>query len=430
MAVKHRLSRFTLLLAAALLAGCAGLTRVDALPGGMANEDESRLVILAVDNGDSAPPPRPASTRPSYLGASYAASDAARGMLREVAQEYGLQEVTAWPIAVLKLHCAVLRIPEGGTRDELLARLSQDKRVRLAQPMNGFTPRADYNDPYLNLQRGFRSIDAADAQQWSRGEDIRVAIVDTGLDARHPDFGGRVVVQRNFVDHDASRFAQDRHGTAVAGVISAAANNSLGIVGIAPRVRILALKACWQDDVGGDAARCNSLTLAQALAAAIDERAQVVNLSLTGPRDPLLNSLVAAGIGRGILYVGAAPSDGVVDGFPGGAPGVIPVDMSETGKARTGVLRAPGHEVVTLVPGGHYDFVSGSSLATAHVSGAVALLLARNRKLGRGEIYELLSHSARGAAEGTATPINACRALAELLPQASCSAPRAAAALE
>lgn len=413
-----------------MLAGCASMARVDALPGDIAAEDESRLVILAVDNGDTAPPPRPASTRPSYLGATYAASDTARATLREVAQEYGLHEVTAWPIAVLKLHCAVLRIPADGTREELLARLSQDRRIRLAQPMNGFTPRADYNDPYLNLQRGFRSIDAADAQQWSRGEDVRVAIVDTGLDAQHPDFGGRVVVQRNFVDRDAARFAQDRHGTAVAGVISAAANNSLGIVGIAPRVQIVALKACWQQDAHGDTARCNSLTLAQALAAAIDERAQIVNLSLTGPRDPLLNSLVAAGAGRGILYVGAAPGDGAADGFPGGAPGVIPVDMSETGKARSGVLRAPGREVVTLVPGGHYDFVSGPSLATAHVSGAIALLLARNRKLDRGEIYTLLAHSAQGGAEGHAASINACRALAEMLPQASCSASRAAAALE
>jgi hypothetical protein len=428
--VNRALPGLAALIAIALLAGCAGMGRVDALPGGIAAEDESRLVILAVDNADAAPPPRPASTRPSYLGATYAASDAARATLREIAREYGLHEVTAWPIAVLKLHCAVLRIPAGGKREELLARLSQDPRVRLAQTMNDFTPRTDYNDPYLNLQRGFRSMDAADAQQWSRGEDVRVAIVDTGLDAGHPDFGGRVVVQRNFVDRDAARFAQDRHGTAVAGVISAAANNSLGIVGIAPRVQIVALKACWQQDARGDTARCNSLTLAQALAAAIDERVQIVNLSLTGPRDPLLNSLVSAGTERGILYVGAAPADGAADGFPGGAPGVIPVDMSESGKARNGVLRAPGREVVTLVPGGHYDFVSGPSLATAHVSGAVALLLARNRKLDRGEIYELLSHSTQGAADGPGMAINACRALAELLPQASCGAPRSAAALE
>ena len=70
------------------------------------------------------------------------------------------------------------------------------------------------------------------------------------------------------------------HGTAVAGVISASANNSLGIVGVAPAVEIIALKACWQLQEQTDTAHCNSLTLAQALAAAISEDAQVVNLSL------------------------------------------------------------------------------------------------------------------------------------------------------
>src|SRR6185369_14875485 len=190
------------------------------------------------------------------------------------------------------------------------------------QPMNGFVPRAQaYNDPYLAMQRGFQSIDAADAQQFSRGEKIRVAIIDTGMDTQHPDFGGRSIVQRNFVDRDAARFSLDKHGTAVAGVISASANNSVGIVGVAPGVEIIALKACWQID-DGEAARCNSLTLAQALAGAIAERAQIVNLSLTGPHDPLLNALVAAGSERGVLYIGAAPSDAPAGSFPGDAPGI------------------------------------------------------------------------------------------------------------
>ena len=260
--------------------------------------------------------------------------------MRDLAREYGLSEVAAWPIQVLTLHCAVLRIPAGAERDSLLQKIAADSRVKLAQPMNGFAPRTQtYNDPYLAVQRGFQSIDAAGAQQWSRGEKVRVAVIDTGLDAAHPDFGGRVAVRRNFVDRDARRFGLDRHGTAVAGVISASANNNLGIVGVAPGVEIIALKACWQLDDKIDTAHCNSLTLAQALAAAISENAQVVNLSLAGPRDPLLNALVAAGTQRGVIYVGAAPADAPADGFPGGTPGVIPVDMAESPAARSGVLR-------------------------------------------------------------------------------------------
>ena len=339
------------------MAGCASAGRSDvlALPPGTSIGDGQDLLIVTVDNEDPAGPPRPATTRPGYLGATYASSAAARAAMRDLAREYDLVEIAAWPIQPLKVHCAVLRIAPGSSREELVGRLSQDKRVRLAQAMHSFTPRTQrYNDPYVELQRGFRSIDAASAQQWSRGEKVRVAVVDTGLDA----------------------------------------------------------------------ARCNSLTLAQALTAAIEEHAQVVNLSFTGPRDPLLNSLVAVGIERGILYVGAAPFDDPAEGFPGGAPGVIPVDMSEAVRVRDGVLRAPGREVVTLVPGGSYDFVTGPSLATAHVSGAVALLVARNRGIDREAVYGLLSRSELREAEARGTsPINACVALASLLGRASCPPP-------
>jgi hypothetical protein len=428
--VSRPLPLLTALLLAALC-GCAAQHTRDVLDmkSGGTPIDEQQLIVLAVDNGESAGPPRPASTRPGYGRGSYAASDAAHATMRDLAREYGLSEVAAWPIEVLKMHCAVLRIPAESSRETLLQKLAQDRRVRLAQPMNGFVPRAQsYNDPYLAVQRGFQSIDAGGAQQFSRGEKIRVAVIDTGLDSQHPDFGGRVIVQRNFVDHDAARFDLDRHGTAVAGVISASANNSLGIVGVAPGVTIIALKACWQLDAAGDAARCNSLTLAQALAAAIAERAQVVNLSLTGPHDPLLNALVAAGSERGVLYVGAAPADAPAGSFPADAPGIIPVDMAESAGTRAGVLRAPGRDVVTLMPGGRYDFVSGPSLATAHVSGAVALLLARNPKLDRNTIYRLLTQSEdRSADPGGNTPINACAALAGLLPRVSCLNPRSAA---
>jgi subtilisin family serine protease len=282
--------------------------------------------------------------------------------------------------------------------------------------MNAFAPQGmTFNDPYAPLQTGFQSIGAGGAQQISRGEHVRVAVIDTGLDSRHPDFGGRVVVQRNFVDADAERFRRDRHGTAVAGVISAAANNRLGIVGVAPRVQVIALKACWEDDDSGAGARCNSLTLAQALSAAIEERAGVVNLSVAGPRDPLLAALVAAGAKRGILYVGAAPDDAPTDGFPAGAPGMIAVGMAESRGARAGVLRAPGREVVTLVPGGSYDFVSGSSVATAHVSGTIALLLARRGRLDRDTIFALLERSG--------PHINACVALAALTPERATDCP-------
>ncbi|MEO6185496.1 MAG: S8 family serine peptidase, partial [Steroidobacteraceae bacterium] len=293
------------LLGAMGVAGCA-TSRNDALlsASALGAADEDRLIVVTVDNRTTPAPPQPASSRRGYTGGTYSASDAAQRTMQALAREFQLTQVAAWPIAALNVHCAVFRIPAAASRDVLLQQLMRDRRVQLAQQMNGFVSRsATYNDPYVEMQRGFQGIDAESAQQWSRGERVRVAVIDTGLDAKHPDFGGRISVQRNFVDHDALQFERDRHGTAVAGVISASANNRVGIVGVAPAVQIIVLKACWQLAAGGDAARCNSFTLALALAAAIEERVQIVNLSLSGPPDPLLSSLVQAGARRGILYV-------------------------------------------------------------------------------------------------------------------------------
>lgn len=417
------------LLGAMGVAGCA-TSRNDALLAASAfgPADEDRLIVVTVDNRTSPSPPQPASSRRGYAGGTYAASDTAQRTMQALAREFQLTQVAAWPIAALNVHCAVFRIPATASRDALLQQLMRDQRVQLAQQMNGFVSRsATYNDPYVEMQRGFRGIDAESAQQWSRGERVRVAVIDTGVDAKHPDFGGRISVQRNFVDHDALQFERDRHGTAVAGVISASANNRVGIVGVAPAVQIIALKACWQLAAGVDAARCNSFTLAQALAAAIDERVQIVNLSLSGPPDPLLNALVQAGARRGILYVGAAPSEAGFDGFPRGAAAVIPVDVAEPGHAQRGVLLAPGNEIVTLTPGGSYDFVSGSSLATAHVTGTIALLLAMSPQLDRAAVYVLLSNSQQ-ATTGTlgAPSINACNAIVTLRKQGVCAGLKAA----
>ena len=90
------------------------------------------------------------------------------------------------------------------------------------------------------------ALDVAEAHSFSRGAGIRVAIIDTGVDTRHPDLAGRTQLTRNYIDSDDVEFRNDRHGTQVAGLIAASANNGIGIVGVAPDVRLLAYKACWQ----------------------------------------------------------------------------------------------------------------------------------------------------------------------------------------
>ena len=413
------------MIGAALLAWC--LAACAAVPGAAdpaaarMRGDPASLILLTVANPVGPVAVHAGSTVRGYDSMPfYTSGDSARATVAAIEQDYGLHEVAAWPIAPLQVHCVVLGVPAGTSRDALLTRLSRDPRVDLAQPMQTFgTLSAGYNDPYFGLQRGFAQIDAGDAQQWSRGDGVRVAVIDTGMDGSHPDLQGRVETQRNFVDDDSRQFDADRHGTEVAGVIAAAANNREGIVGIAPGVHIFALKACWQLQPHADGAQCNSFTLAQALTIAIESGARVINLSLGGPADPLLAQLLQYALKRGIVVVGAVPPDGRTDGFPVGVPGVIAVDAIERPSASAAVLHAPGREVLTLTPGGHYDFVSGSSLAAAHVSAAAALLLAVNARLDASSVYSLLSRSSVADASG-AVAINVCAALALLRPQDSC----------
>ncbi len=309
-------------------------------------------------------------------------------MLRSLENDYGLREVSAWPIQPLHMHCAVLEVPAGTDRRTVLDALSHDQRIRLAQPLQDFSTRTeDYNDPYVQLQRGFKQMEVAEAHPWSRGDGVKVAIIDTGADTQHADLRGSILAAANFVDSDDKQFQRDRHGTEVAGVIAAVANNREGIVGVAPGARLLVLKACWQVRLDADAARCNSFTLARALVAAFDARAQIINMSLAGPADPLLNELMREGMRRGVLFVGAAadPSGGK-EGLLH-QPGVIEVASAGSRPAQSSVLFAPGREILTLLPGGHYDFASGDSIATAQVSGVVALLLAKNSGLSAAEAY-------------------------------------------
>jgi subtilisin family serine protease len=403
------------LLALSGLAGCSAPPRVPemAQPGGA-----ERLLIVAVADGPQAWPAPGATGRGSYrLGAGYAGSDAALALAEAVARDHGLQPVDAWSIDVLRLRCMLYRVADGADRERVLQALAKDPRVRLAQPLNGFetlvSAAGPYNDPYVGLQRGFAAMGVAQAQRLSRGEGVRVAVIDTLVDARHPDLAQRVAVQRDFA-RGGPPTAAERHGTQVAGVIGAAANNGIGIVGMSPGAQLLAYRACWAAPAPSTGARCDSFSLAQALAQALADRADVINLSLGGPADPLLQQLVEVALARGVIVVGALPAAGRMGGFPSGVPGVVVASVSEAGPAAGGTLPAPGREVLTLQGADGYDFASGSSLAAAHVSGAMALLRALQPGLTGPAAQALLQPGREGG-------IALCAALRELRPGAACA---------
>jgi hypothetical protein len=395
----------------------------------VSDESAQELIVTFRDTPSSLRSPPGTTARFYGSRPAYQASGHARRLITQLSREYEIDWVAGWRIDLLGVHCAVFRARDAAHRDLLLARLQADPRIESVQAMHKFRTSArytQYNDPYFRLQRGVEAIRVPEAHRWSRGRRIRVAIIDSGVDTAHPELRGRVRISRNFVDEDAERFRADRHGTAVAGVIAALTNNGTGIIGVAPASELLALKACWHERPGMPAL-CSTLTLAEALVFAIEQKARIINLSLTGPADPLLARLVRRALERGIVVVAASESPLQADGFPLDVAGVIAVadaddtDSHKRAPIKRSMLAAPGREVLTLVPGKGYDYMSGSSISTAMVSGVIALLL-EHRAMTREEVHALLEQTSVSR-QGSITPlINACDAVASLVRATPCDA--------
>jgi hypothetical protein len=442
-----------------MVAGCAVLgSSHDPAPLsaiGPGSQPERQIVVTFRDS-NAGLRAAPGSTARAYSAlSSYQATAYARRVIAALERDYPIDRVTGWRIDLLNVHCVVFNARDPAARDALLAQLRKDARVESAQPMNTFltsSRAAEYNDPYFSLQKGVEEIHVPEAQRWSKGHGVTIAIIDTGVDTTHPELAGRVRLARNFVDADSERFRLDRHGTAVAGVIAALTNNGQGIVGVAPGADLLALKACWHERPDQPAV-CNTLTLAESLAFAIEKRSRIINLSLTGPSDPLLTRLVGRAIEQGILVLGAsaAPATGssraarLDVGFPLSVAGVIAVadaddavgvtttqintapPVPEGASITRPLLAAPGREVLTLAPGGRYDYVSGASISTAMVSGVVALLLERAQNLQSAEVRALLERTGYPSADSTRRMVDACDAVASLVRVAGCRDIRTAA---
>ena len=365
-----------------------------AAPPDAAGASRPKIVVTFANEPLAAPGPA-GTTGSHYDGTGYGVGQSAERSARSVAAAYDLREVRSWPIQVLSMHCVVFEIANGRPVAEVVAALSKDSRVALAQPLQEFHTltgaggtAAPYNDPLYDLQTNMAALGIARAHERVQGAGVHIALIDTGVDLGHPDLHGASVRSHSLLD-SAAPAASLRHGTAMAGLIAAVANNHIGIVGIAPRAQVDVFEACWQLAPANDAAACNTFTLARALAAALASGAPLVNLSFAGPADPQLTAQVQAGLKRGVTFVGAAA--GPEAPFPTGIAGVITAAGSEQ-PLSTGALAAPSQHVMTLRPGGEYDFESGTSVAAAELTAVMALLLSASpTRLSTATLVSLLS---------------------------------------
>ena len=349
---------------------------------------------------------------------------------RDLQARYRLRPVGEFPLTSIGVQCLVYQVPIDQPLDEVIAQLQADSRVELAQPNQTFEELQTGSRHYVALAYGAKLIRADRAQQLSTGQGVSVAVIDTGAAADHPDLRGRVDKTATFVEGGEPSFPRDRHGTAVAGVIGGRAHGA-GLEGVAPNVRLTVAKACWYPEPGGAKARCSSWTLAKAVDFAIGHGVKVLNLSLGGSRaDPLLTRLLHAAHRRGVTVVAATLEGGNEPGFPAALDTVIPVIACDAEGRVTRphwqnpgfVVAAPGVEVVAPIPDSGYALMSGSSLAAAHVTGVVALLLQQAPQLSPDQIKTVLQTTAKpvAGADPVIGLVDACAALAQEEPRLAC----------
>jgi len=362
-----------LLAVAALPAVVAAPTPAAPLPG--AEAAQQVLVLLNL-------PPQHFRPDGNYAGsyADAAGRAARRRVAAQLAREHGLAMSSDWPMPLLGLDCFVMDVPPDQSPSRIAQDLSQDTRVAWAQTMNVYRAQG-HDDPLFGMQPAARAWQLAALHETATGRRVRVAVIDSAVESLHPDLARQVELSEDFIA--AGRTAPaEVHGTAVAGIVAAQADNGIGIVGIAPQARVLALRACWQQPTAAASTLCSSLSLAQALNFAITHDAQVINLSLSGPPDQLLGRLLDVALGRGIAVVAAVDRAAPGGGFPAAHRGVIAVADAGPEPVATGVVIAPGRDIPTTVVGGRWAVVSGSSYAAAHVSGLLALLREAHERRG------------------------------------------------
>ena len=403
------MSRLSIVIFAIALASCTSVATRDS-----SNDIATRILVTIPHSGSSAQ--RLGDPGTFYLRRrGYGPTPSINRTLDGIADDYNLRRVDGWHIASIDQYCEVYEIRGEQSSEDLIERISSDPRIELVQPMNYFeTQGILYDDPLANLQPALATLAINEAHEMATGRGITVAVIDSLVDRRHLEFRGRVQEQLDLVD-GASRARGEIHGTAVAGVISSAANNGTGIVGVAPDSTIASLRACWTVDDTTGRAQCSSFSLAQALESAIRLGIDVINLSLVGPDDPLLRELLHAAFEDGIIVISASPSDDHADqSFPSSHSAVISVASPSTSLRdnATNVLRAPGAEVMSTMPNNRYGFFSGHSMSAAYVSGVSALILERRPDLSPRELRDLLMDTR------TEQSINACRAIASVTAEA------------
>jgi subtilisin family serine protease len=313
-----------------------------------------------------------------------------------LARRHGLERISSENLPLLGSTIGLFRIVDRRPLETARRQFAADASVRSVQ----------FNFRYF-LQQQRKTTTEGDAAQYAvaqlrlpqahqlvRGMNVTIAVIDSGVDARHPELANSVA--DNF-DALGSKEGPHVHGTGIAGAIVAHAR----LMGSAPEARLLAIRAFG----GGSKGESTSYVIIRGMNYAAEHGAQIINMSFAGPKDPLIERAIAATAAKGILMVAAAGNAGAKSPplYPAANPNVIAVSGTDaqeklfaaSNRGNHIAIAAPGADIFLPAPDDKYQITSGTSFSAAYISGVAALIMERNPALKPNDVRAILMKTAR-----------------------------------
>jgi subtilisin family serine protease len=315
--------------------------------------------------------------------------------LEAIAQRHAMTRLETQTFRLTGRRMHRWRLDGGGSVEAMIRALVGERLIAGAQPNYLYALAETAADRLNSDQYAPKKLNLAEAHKLSTGNRILVAVIDSGVDASHPDLAGAIVANFDAATDDLTPHS---HGTGMAGAIAARRT----LQSVAPQVGLLTVRAFGTKSGGQEATTFNIL---RGLDWAADKGARVVNMSFTGPPDPRLKDALLKATGKGLVLVAAAGNAGPNSPplYPAADPNVVAVTATDDAdalfpRANRGdyiAVAAPGVDV--LVPGleGTYQLTTGTSVAAAEVSGVAALLIERNPALKPADIRRILMRTAK-----------------------------------
>ena len=295
----------------------------------------------------------------------------------------------------IEVHVVELPLHSHGNEEAVARALSHNPHIKFAEVDELVPPGLIPNDTYYGSEWHLQMIAAPAAWDYSKGLGVTVAILDSGVDATHPDLAGQLVPGWNFFDNNSNTADVFGHGTKVAGVVAAVSNNAKGVTGVAWNAKIMPIRVTDTSGMATLSAFSNGLSYAA------DHGARVANLSFAVQSSATVQTAAQNFKNKGGVVVNSAGNYGALDSTAA-SDALVSVSATDSADARASWssygpyvdVSAPGVGIWTTTKGGGYGAVSGTSFASPLTAGIIALMKAVNPGLTPSQLVSVLKSSA------------------------------------